>query len=175
MGACVSSTSTSKPGKTVGGGGGSSSSTKRSSMAATVVHMDGRVQQFRQSIQANNIISLNPDCFLCSSESMSIGTCVPQMPADEELQPGQIYFLLPLSQSHKPLTLPDLCSLAIKASAGLGRYSVDLSSSRSKLILSSKTSFLNLHPPFWLLLYCPSIICLGLVIGFIAIFVPFEA
>ncbi|MBA0562496.1 hypothetical protein Golob_007535 [Gossypium lobatum] len=136
MGACVSSTSTSKPGKTVGGGGGgSSSSTKRSSMAATVVHMDGRVQQFRQSIQANNIISLNPDCFLCSSESMSIGTCVPQMPADEELQPGQIYFLLPLSQSHKPLTLPDLCSLAIKASAGLGRYSVDLSSSRSKLIL----------------------------------------
>ncbi|XVE87233.1 hypothetical protein DITRI_Ditri18aG0100100 [Diplodiscus trichospermus] len=60
---------------------------------------------------------------------MSIGTCVPHVPDDEELQPGQIYFLLPLSQSHKPLSLPDLCSLAIKASS-------DLSSSNSNLILS---------------------------------------
>ncbi|XVE82701.1 hypothetical protein DITRI_Ditri16bG0027000 [Diplodiscus trichospermus] len=132
MGACASSTSSSKSGKTVVGG---SSRFRRSSAAAKVVHIDGRVQELRQPIQAKSIISQNPNCFLCSSESMSIGTCVPQVPDDEELQPGTIYFLLPLSQSHKPLSLPDLCSLAIKASSGLPKDSVDVHSSNSKLIL----------------------------------------
>ncbi|KAL4376605.1 hypothetical protein GQ457_02G007520 [Hibiscus cannabinus] len=131
MGACVSSTSRSKSGTSVGLGGGSSV-LKRSSTAVKVVHMDGRVQELRQSVQAKNIVSQNPGHFLCSSESMSIGTCVPHVPDDEELQPAQIYFLLPLSQSHKPLSLPDLCSLAIKASAGL--RGMDLSTN-SKLML----------------------------------------
>ncbi|KAK8674029.1 hypothetical protein V6N13_112333 [Hibiscus sabdariffa] len=129
MGACVSSTSRSKSGTSVGGG---SSVLQRSSTAVKVVHMDGRVQELRQSVQAKNILSQNPGHFLCSSESMSIGTCVPPVPDDEELQPAQIYFLLPLSQSHKPLSLPDLCSLAIKASSGL--RGMDLSTN-SKLML----------------------------------------
>ncbi|XWS45348.1 hypothetical protein CRYUN_Cryun15aG0129100 [Craigia yunnanensis] len=132
MGGCASSTSDSKSGKAVAGG---SSRIRRSSATAKVVHIDGRVQEFSQPIQAKNIISQDPNCFLCSSESMSIGTCVPQVPDDEELQPGTIYFLMPLSQSHKPLSLPDLCSLAIKASSGLRKDSVNLSSSNSKLIL----------------------------------------
>ncbi|XVF61935.1 hypothetical protein PTKIN_Ptkin08bG0175400 [Pterospermum kingtungense] len=132
MGACASSTSRSKPGKQAVPGG-TNTIIRRSSMAAKVVHIDGRVQELRLPIRAKNIISQNPNCFLCSSESMLIGTCVPQVPDDEELQPGQIYFLLPLSQSHKPLSLPDLCSLAIKASSGLCKNSGDLSKSSSKL------------------------------------------
>ncbi|KAK8717530.1 hypothetical protein V6N13_044793 [Hibiscus sabdariffa] len=131
MGACVSSISSSKSG-TSGGGGGGSSVLKRSSTAVKVVHVEGRVQELRQSVQAKSIVSQNPGHFLCSSESMSIGTCVPHVPDDEVLQPGQIYFLLPLSHSHKPLSLPDLCSLAIKASAGL--RAVDLPTN-SKLML----------------------------------------
>ncbi|KAE8685493.1 STS14 protein-like [Hibiscus syriacus] len=133
MGTYISSNSSSKSGKTVGGGG--PRGVKRSSTAAKVVHLEGRVQEFRQSVQAKNIVSQNPGHFLCSSESMSIGTCVPHVLDEKELQPGQVYFLLPLSQSDKPLSLPDLCSLAIKATAGFGRHSVDLSSSNSKLIL----------------------------------------
>ncbi|XP_039054246.1 uncharacterized protein LOC120196518 [Hibiscus syriacus] len=126
MGACASSTLNSKLVKGAGGGGrGSSTPTK-------VVDMDGRVQELKQPIQAKKIISQNPNCFLCSSESMTIGRCVPQVPDDEELQPGRIYFLMPLSDSHKPLSLPDLCALAIKASSGLPTYSVDLCSSNSK-------------------------------------------
>ncbi|GMI76919.1 hypothetical protein like AT3G50800 [Hibiscus trionum] len=90
--------------------------------------MEGRVQELKQSIQAKNIISRNPNCFLCSSESIGIGTCMPQLPDDEELQPGRIYFLLPVSYSHKPVSLPDLCALAIKASSSLATCSVDLCS-----------------------------------------------
>ncbi|TYI01589.1 hypothetical protein ES332_A11G212100v1 [Gossypium tomentosum] len=131
MGACASSTRDSKSGKAAGGG---RSRSRGSSTAAKVVDIDGRVQELRQPVQARNIISQNPNCFLCSSESMAIGTCVPQVPDDEELQPGRVYFLLPLSHSHKPLSLPDLCALAIKASSGLGTYGVDLYSTNSKLI-----------------------------------------
>ncbi|KAJ0077633.1 hypothetical protein Patl1_36309 [Pistacia atlantica] len=50
----------------------------------------------------------------CSSAPKS-----PISPGEEQLQPGQIYFLLPLSKSQEPLTLQDLCSLAIKASSAL--------------------------------------------------------
>ncbi|XVF15679.1 hypothetical protein REPUB_Repub09cG0175900 [Reevesia pubescens] len=132
MGGCASSTSNSKSGKAVVGG---SSTIKIPSTAAKVVHIDGRVQEFMQPIQAKNIICQNPNCFLCSSESMSIGSSVPQVADDEELQPGTIYFLLPVSQSDKPLSLPDLCSLAIKASSGLAKCNIDLSSSSSKLTL----------------------------------------
>ncbi|KAE8695187.1 hypothetical protein F3Y22_tig00110733pilonHSYRG00395 [Hibiscus syriacus] len=123
MGACASSTSNSKSEK-AGGGGARGSWT-----AAKVVDMNGGVQELKQPIQAKKIISQNPNCFLCSSESMSIGTCVPQVPDDEELQPGKIYFLMPLSHSHIPLSLPDLCALAIKASSAT--YTVDLCSTNS--------------------------------------------
>ncbi|XP_021275319.1 uncharacterized protein LOC110410065 [Herrania umbratica] len=136
MGACASSTSNPKSGRPVGAGGGEGSSTigRSSTTSAKVVHIDGHVQEFGQPIQAKGVVSQNPNCFLCSSESMSVGTCVPRLPDDEELQSGQIYFLLPLSQSDKPLSLPDLCSLAIKASSGIRKDSVDHSSSNSKLI-----------------------------------------
>ncbi|XP_050104638.1 uncharacterized protein LOC126584232 [Malus sylvestris] len=50
---------------------------------------------------------------------MDVDSYAPQVPEDEELQLGQIYFLMPLSQTKSSLSLQDLCSLAIKASAAL--------------------------------------------------------
>ncbi|GLT39111.1 hypothetical protein SLA2020_133180 [Shorea laevis] len=131
MGACLSSSNPS-PRKTgtVVGAGGALTATKHLP-TAKVVHMDGRIQDFKPPVQAKHVTSQNPDHFLCSSEAMSIGTSVPAMPNDEELQPDQIYFLLPLSDSNKSLSLPDLCALAVKASSGLGNCTID----NSRLIL----------------------------------------
>lgn len=92
---------------------------KSISSTARVIHMDGKLQEFKQPIKAHHIISQNPKCFLCSSESMLLDSVVPQMKEGEELQLGQIYFLMPLKFSQSPLSLPDLCALAIKASAAL--------------------------------------------------------
>ena len=89
------------------------------SSTAKIIHLDGKLQQFKQSIKAGHIVSQNPNCFLCSSDSMFIDAHVPQVPEDEELQLGEIYFLMPLSQSHKPLSLQELCALALKASNAL--------------------------------------------------------
>lgn len=84
-----------------------------------VIDLEGRIKEFRQPIPASSVISDNPDCFLCNSESIYLGTCTPRVPDDEQLRPGQIYFLLPLSQADEPLSLPALCDLAIKASSAL--------------------------------------------------------
>lgn len=88
-------------------------------LTGKIIHLDGRLQEFREPIEAKHILSQNPDCYLCSSESMFIGSQVPHLGEEEQLQPGQIYFLMPLSKSQAPLTLQDLCSLAIKASSAL--------------------------------------------------------
>ncbi|GLT75232.1 hypothetical protein SLA2020_469710 [Shorea laevis] len=126
MGACLSIPNP-KPRKTGTdfGVGGAPAAIKQHP-TAKVVHMDGRIQEFKPPIQAKHVTSQNPgDYFLCSSESMSIiGTSVPAVPDDEELQPDQIYFLLPLSHSNKALSLPDLCTLAVKASSGLSQGSI---------------------------------------------------
>lgn len=86
---------------------------------AKVIHINGSLQEFRVPIKANHILSQHPDSFLCSSETMYIGSHPPHLSKDQELQLGHIYFLIPSSKSHVPLSLQDLCSLAIKASTAL--------------------------------------------------------
>ncbi|KAH7835111.1 hypothetical protein Vadar_022960 [Vaccinium darrowii] len=86
---------------------------------AMVIDLEGKLQNFSQPIKASEILSQNPNCFLGSSETMFIGSHVPQVPNNEELQLGQIYFLIPISKSRTPLSLQDLCALAIKASSAL--------------------------------------------------------
>ncbi|KAL3730635.1 hypothetical protein ACJRO7_027634 [Eucalyptus globulus] len=84
-----------------------------------VIHMDGRLQEFTKTIKASHLLSQNPNCFLCSSESMFIDCIVPQIHEEEDLCLGQLYFLLPLSMSRVPLSFRELCMLAVKASAVL--------------------------------------------------------
>ncbi|KAF8028325.1 LOW QUALITY PROTEIN: hypothetical protein BT93_E1057 [Corymbia citriodora subsp. variegata] len=84
-----------------------------------VIHMDGRLQEFTQTIKASHLLSQNPNCFVCSSESMFIDSIVPQIHEEQDLCLGQLYFLLPLSMSRVPLSIRELCMLAIKANAVL--------------------------------------------------------
>ncbi|XP_030941849.1 uncharacterized protein LOC115966843 [Quercus lobata] len=84
-----------------------------------IIHLDGTLQELKHSIKAEQILSQNLGCFLCSSESMYINSHIPFIPQNEELKLGQIYFLMPLSKSHQTLSLQDLCTLAIKAHAAL--------------------------------------------------------
>ncbi|GFY89963.1 hypothetical protein Acr_07g0001600 [Actinidia rufa] len=114
MGNCASSQITNSS----GGGGGAMNWPPTAT--AIVIDLDGKLRQFGQPIRACHVLSVNPNCFLCNSDAMFVGSPPPQIPADEELQTGQIYFLVPISKSHTPLSLQDLCELASKASTGLG-------------------------------------------------------
>ncbi|CAL1380427.1 unnamed protein product [Linum trigynum] len=88
-----------------------------------VVNADGKLQEFSHPIRAGKVVSLSLSssppgrCFVCSSESMSIGKLAPPLGDEEELQLGQLYFLLPVCFARNPLSISDLCDLAVKASA----------------------------------------------------------
>ncbi|KAL7236711.1 hypothetical protein ACSBR1_019921 [Camellia fascicularis] len=100
-----------------------------------IIDMSAHHQEFTQPIKASHILAQNPNTFLCSSETMYVGSHAPHVPYDEELQLGQIYFLMPLptSKSQKtPLSLQDLCALAIKASTALNDYSFSHGTCTSK-------------------------------------------
>ncbi|MCD7451579.1 hypothetical protein HAX54_012634 [Datura stramonium] len=90
---------------------------------AMVIQMNGKLQEFRQPITAGEILAQNPDFFLCSSEAMNVNSLVPQLAKHEILQLGQLYFLLPVSKLQTPLSLQDMCALAVKASTALNDYS----------------------------------------------------
>lgn len=84
-----------------------------------VIQSNGKLQEFKQPIRAGNLLSQNPSCFVCCSETMNVDSFPVQMAEDDELQVGQLYFLMPISKSHSLITLQDLCTLAIKASAAI--------------------------------------------------------
>ncbi|GLT44305.1 hypothetical protein SLA2020_182100 [Shorea laevis] len=91
---------------------------------AKVIHLDGSLLEFPHPVKSSSVLSLNPDCLLCNSEQIYVDSLIPQMPGDEELELGQIYFLIPLSKSQDPISLQDMCTLAAKASAALTRLNV---------------------------------------------------
>ncbi|TKY70510.1 hypothetical protein E2542_SST06800 [Spatholobus suberectus] len=118
MGACASSPSA-KTTTAKGGGARASSESFRRPPSIMVMDMLGKIKEYKQPIPARTVLSENPRCYLCNSESVHVGTCMPRVPDEEELQPGRIYFLVPLSHSHSPLSLPLLCDLAVKAGSAL--------------------------------------------------------
>ncbi|VFQ68347.1 unnamed protein product [Cuscuta campestris] len=90
--------------------------------AAVVVNENGEVQERRRPAKAADVLSENPDCFLSNSDSMGVDSEIPQVRGDEDLEVGQLYFLLPVSRARSPLSLQDMCRLAPSASAALNGY-----------------------------------------------------
>lgn len=84
-----------------------------------VIQSNGKLQEFKQPIRAGKLLSQNQNYFVCCSETMNVDSFPVQMAEDDELQVGQLYFLMPVSKSQTLITLQDLCTLAIKASAGI--------------------------------------------------------
>ncbi|KAL2328916.1 hypothetical protein Fmac_022343 [Flemingia macrophylla] len=68
-----------------------------------------RLEQLKEPIKAWQVLSENPNCFICSSESMNVGSPMPPVTPNQELELGHIYFVMPLiPKSRLPLSLQDL-------------------------------------------------------------------
>ncbi|KAL6012438.1 hypothetical protein ACLOJK_002927 [Asimina triloba] len=88
---------------------------------AKLILVDGTLREFHQPIRARHVTSDHHACFVCDAESMRVGSQVPHVEDDENLQPGRIYFLLPAALFRDELSLQQLCELAVKAGAALGK------------------------------------------------------
>ncbi|CAL9151235.1 uncharacterized protein LOC103993094 [Musa acuminata AAA Group] len=86
---------------------------------AKLVLQDGKLQEFARPVKASHVLQKDPNCFVCSADDMGFDDFVSPVNADDELQPGQLYFLLPVSMLRRPLHAEEMAALAVKASAAL--------------------------------------------------------
>ncbi|XP_028763966.1 uncharacterized protein LOC114722178 [Neltuma alba] len=100
-------------------------STSSSTLVATaklVLH-DGRLQEFSYPVKASYVLQKYPMCFICNSDDMDFDDVVTPIDEDEELQLGQLYFVLPLTRLEHRLRAEEMAALAVKASSALAKSS----------------------------------------------------
>ncbi|KAL3617540.1 hypothetical protein CASFOL_037861 [Castilleja foliolosa] len=80
---------------------------------------DSRLSIYRKApVKAADIMLQNPDQFLCESNNLKIGHRITCIGADEELEKGMFYYLLPMEMLYSVLTNEEMKSLTQKASKG---------------------------------------------------------
>ncbi|KAF7828794.1 HTH-type transcriptional regulator [Senna tora] len=90
--------------------------------AKLVLH-DGRLQEYSYPVKASYVLQKYPMCFICNSDEMDFDDVVAAIDDDEELQPGQLYFALPLTRLNHRLQPQEMAALAVKASSALMKTS----------------------------------------------------
>ncbi|KAI4327530.1 hypothetical protein L6164_019979 [Bauhinia variegata] len=90
--------------------------------AKLIVH-DGRLQEFPYPVKVSYVLQKYPMCFICNSDEMDFDDVVRAINEEEELQPGQLYFALPLSRLRHRLPAEEMAALAVKASSALTKSS----------------------------------------------------
>ncbi|CAA3014894.1 Hypothetical predicted protein [Olea europaea subsp. europaea] len=88
---------------------------------AKLILYDGRLQEFPYPVKVSYVSQRNPTYFICNSDEMDFNDVVSAVSDDEELQPGQLYFALPLSRLKQRLRAEEMAALAVKASSALAK------------------------------------------------------
>ncbi|KAE8693299.1 pathoproteinsis-related protein PRB1-3-like [Hibiscus syriacus] len=103
---------------------------------AKLILQDGRLQEFPYLVKVSYVLQRNPMCFICNSDEMEFDDVVSAIEEEEELQPGQLYFALPLSWLKHPLQPEEMAALAVKASSALMKSGgTEKSGSRRKTVI----------------------------------------
>ncbi|GAV68264.1 DUF4228 domain-containing protein [Cephalotus follicularis] len=92
-----------------------------STHVATVklILQDGRLQEFSYPVKVSYVLQKNPTCFICNSDEMEFDNVVLAINENQELQPGNLYFALPMNRLKQPLQTEEMAALAVKASSAL--------------------------------------------------------
>ncbi|CAN1190978.1 hypothetical protein LINPERPRIM_LOCUS39818 [Linum perenne] len=100
-----------------------SSQSTRVSSSSTVklILQDGSLQEFSSPVKASSVLQSN-HYFICNADEMEFGDVVSAVNEDDELQPGQLYFSLPVSCLNHPLQPEEMAALAVKASSALTKH-----------------------------------------------------
>ncbi|RLM86457.1 uncharacterized protein C2845_PM04G20040 [Panicum miliaceum] len=98
-------------------------------LTAKVVGLDGSLTQFAAPATAHEALAATaagtaPSSprtrFLCCSDELDFDAPVRALGARDALQPGQLYFALPVAMLGRPLSAQDMAALAARAAAALG-------------------------------------------------------
>lgn len=86
-----------------------------SNQVVKVVHSNGLVDEFFRPVLVKELTVDYPNHFICHSNDLNIARTVPPLPDDEEMELGQVYFLLPQKIFESLLTEADVAALISKA------------------------------------------------------------
>ncbi|KAF7809770.1 uncharacterized protein G2W53_036513 [Senna tora] len=89
------------------------------SATAKLILQDGQLQEFSYPVKVAYLLQMNPMSFICNSDEMDFDDVVRAIHEDDVLQPGQLYFVLPLSRLNRPLQAEEMAALAVKASSAI--------------------------------------------------------
>lgn len=101
---------------------------------AKLILQDGRLEEFSHPVKVSYILQKNPTCFICNSDDMDFDDVVTAINDDEVLQPGQLYFALPLSRLKYPLQAEEMAALAVKASSAFMKHGAEKCGYRRKTV-----------------------------------------
>ncbi|OAY85918.1 hypothetical protein ACMD2_11606 [Ananas comosus] len=87
---------------------------------AKVVLPGGGLREYAGPVRAAHVLRGERTClFVCDADAMEIEGFVGELGDEEELLPGQIYFLLPRSMLKRPIRADEIAALAVRASEAL--------------------------------------------------------
>ncbi|KAM7253129.1 hypothetical protein ACFE04_025747 [Oxalis oulophora] len=130
MGACISSTF---------------NESQSSAPSARVVSITGALTEYNAPVSVSKVLdteiassSLSKlgNYFICNSDSLSYDDYIPALNLSDNLQPNQLYFVLPKSKLQRKLAASDMAALAVKASDALQNTSKKESRRRRKAQIS---------------------------------------
>jgi hypothetical protein len=108
-----------------------------------IIHLNGFVEEFDQPISANQIIGSPPKHFVCTSIQLLSSSSIPLLKGDSQLQPGQLYFMLPYSILQDGFSPLDLACLAKRLTAKAKAKPCDYNKSPISTPLLNQTVFWN--------------------------------
>jgi hypothetical protein len=88
---------------------------------AKVICLDGSMAQYAAPVTAREALvdAARASSFLCSSDELRFDAPARALAADEAVQPGWLYFVLPVSMLRRPLSGQEMAALALRASSAL--------------------------------------------------------
>ncbi|CAA7019393.1 unnamed protein product [Microthlaspi erraticum] len=101
--------------------GACGSSESRRTETAKLILQDGTLQEFSTPVKVWQILQKNPTSFVCNSDDMDFDDAVLAVGGSEDLRPGELYFVLPLTWLNHPLRADQMAALAVKASSALAK------------------------------------------------------
>jgi len=87
---------------------------------AKIVTIDGSLIECSAPVSVSQVLGPNSvSGLLCNSDSLNYNEYIPALAMDDMIEPGQLYFVLPIEKLDCALSGPDMAMLAVKASSAI--------------------------------------------------------
>ncbi|KAK1440726.1 hypothetical protein QVD17_06557 [Tagetes erecta] len=90
-------------------------------VTAKLILHDGTLQEYPYPVKVSYVLQKHPSTFICNSDEMAFDDVVSAVRDEDVLQPGQLYFALPLSRLKRKIQPEEMAALAVKASSALSK------------------------------------------------------